>query len=428
MTLAGTFNECVVTSLVRILGKKKLTKRNNIVSVIDHGIGHRNFTRLLHTQVLCYKVLYRLDPDSVKFVDGHPLVHNLSMAMNELVALQGPLSNDTTKRLRLQYARNVCDAVKGLGFTEHEKRASPYHKNEGLFPVGMLLIARAAIGDTEILPLYCSAFEDVITPLVSFLPNILDAAVAGGHVNLVNDSLDFLLTHVRGKPEIDTWDEMRTVANAIGNALRVAVRMSRNEVGLLIIDFLRSNWHPLGRSMKRQTVRKIYDDCVEFGNTALYSTILYWRREDELPESGVNLRLKLTKFEFGYICRNALPTLIRHITSTGILEPDNIEGESPLWLALQARRYKAAKALIDGGANIDGILPGEKRAAYWQAYHDEKGDAQYYLITWGADTRDMRYHGTDKCMLKSKPGIRINRGYDKDYEDWEPERDKYEIY
>lgn len=295
MTLAGTFNECVVTSLVRILGKKKLTKRNNIVSVIDHGIGHRNFTRLLHTQVLCYKVLYRLDPDSVKFVDGHPLVHDLSMAVNELVALQGPLSNDTTKRLRLQYARNVCDAVKGLGFTEHEKRASPYHKNEGLFPVGMLLIARAAIGDTEILPLYCSAFEDVITPLVSFLPNILDAAVAGGHVNLVNDSLDFLLTHVRGKPEIDTWDEMRTVANAIGNALRVAVRMSRNEVGLLIIDFLRSNWHPLGRSMKRQTVRKIYDDCVEFGNTALYSTILYWRREDELPESGVNLRLKLTK-------------------------------------------------------------------------------------------------------------------------------------
>ena len=426
--MAGTFNDCVVNSLVRVLGKKKLTESNNIGSILGYGIGHRYFSRLLHTQVLCYKVLYRLDPDSVKFVDDHPLVHNLSMAVNELVALQGPLSNDTTKSLRLQYARNVCDAVKGLGFTEHEKLVSPHHTDEGLFPVGMLLIARAAIGDTEILPLYCSAFEDVISPLVSFLPSILDAAVAGGHVNLVDESLDFLFTHVRGKPEIDTWDEMRTVANAIGNALRVAVRMSRNEIALLIVNFLRSNWQPLGRSMKRQTVRKIYDDCVEFGNTALYSTVLYWKRANELSESGTNLRLQLTKFEFGYVCRHALPFFLRHLINTGALKPDNIEGESPLWLALKARKYRTAKALIDGGVDIDGILPGGRLTAYWQAYHDGNGDAQYYLITWGADTREMRYHGTDKCMPEWKPDIRINRGFDKDYDDWEPERDKYEIY
>jgi hypothetical protein len=345
------------------------------------------------------------------------------MAVKELVVLQGPLSNNTTKRLRLQYARNVCDAVKGLGFTEHEKRVSPQHKYEELFPVGMLLIARAAIGDTQILPLYCSTFEDVITPLVSFLPNILDAAVAGGHVNLVDESLDLLLTHVWDRSQIGTWDEMRIVANAIGDALRVAVRLSRNEVGLLIINFLRNHWNPLGKSMKRQTVRKIYDDCVEFGNTALYSTVLYWKREDELPEPGANLRLKLTKFEFGYVCRHALPILIQHLINTGILKPDNIEGESPLWLALQARKYRAAKALIDGRANIDGILPGRQLTAYCQARRDENGDAQWYLITWGADTRDMCYHGTDKCMPKWKPDIRINSAFDKEYEKWEPERD-----
>jgi hypothetical protein len=430
--LAGTFNDCLVTRLVGLLGKDELTTSDtgDRRYPSKHGIDHKFLTRLLHTQVLCYKVSHRLDPDSVKFVDAHPLVQNLSMIVNELVSRQGPLSNDATECLRLQYAENVCDAAKGLGFTEYEKRVSPQHKYEALFPVGMLLIAQAAIGDPQVLPLYCETFEDVISPQVSFLPNILDAAVAADQIDLVDELLEFLLAHVRGKPEINTWDEMRTVANAIGNALRVAVRMSRNEVGLLIITFLRNHWKSLGRSMKRQTVRKIYDDCVEFGNIAFYSTVLYWRREDELPEYGTNSRLKLTKFEFGYICRHGLPILIQHLINTGSLRPDSIEGESPLWLALQARKYRVAKALIDNGANIDGILPGGQLTAYWQARRDRNGDAQWYLITWGADTREMRYHGTDKSIDRPewKHSIKTNSAFEKEYQDWEPERDKDVLY
>lgn len=336
ITLAGIFNDCFVTRLVGLLGKDELTTSytSDRRTLEKHDIDHDSLIRLLHTQVLCYKVSHRLDPNSVKFVDDHPLVQNLSMIVNEIISRQVPLSNDATKRLRLQYARNVCDAAKGLGFTEYEKRVSPQHEYGALYPVDMLPIARAAIGDPKVLPLYCETFEDVISPQVSFLPNMLDAAVAADQVDLVAELLDYLLTNVRGKPEIDTWNEMRAVANAIGNALRVAVQLSRNEVGLHIINFLRSNWKPLGRSMKLQTVRRIYEDCVEFGNTALYSTVLYWRREDALPESGTNLKLKLTKIEFDYVCRHALPFFLRHLINTGALKPDNIGGESPLWLAL----------------------------------------------------------------------------------------------
>lgn len=132
-------------------------------------------------------------------------------------------------------------------------------------------------------------------------------------------------------------------------------------------------------------------------------------------------------FEFSYVYRRALPILIHHLVKTGIINPNYIEGELPLWLALEARKYKEAKVLIDCGADINRIVPGQQQTAYWKAYDEGYGDAQWYLIKWGADTRPMNEHGTPRTpeTKLETPEIRLKDGFTKNWEDWLPERYRY---
>lgn len=388
---------------------------------------YKYFVRLLHAQVLCYKVIRRLDLDRLNIADYHPLVENLSMIVNKIVPHQSTLSNDAIKDLRSQYATKVCDALKSIGYKRYEKLVSPTYKYDQAFLVSMMPVAQAAIGNKQVLRLVYSSLKNATSGQATVLPNILEAAVATDQEYLVVQMLEtYITTGIMGKPRSKTWYERRTVANAIGEALRVAARLSRNNVGFRIIDFLRHHWDSLGSLVFLSIVRSILDDCVEYGNTALYSTVLYWKRERKLPESSTDLELQLTKFEFCYVQRRALPILIRHLVNAGILNPNYIDGELPLWLALQARKYKAAKLLIDCGADINRILPGQQQTAYWQAYEDGDGDAQWYLITWGADTRPMSKHGTPQISGTKLPipEVRLKNGFTKDWEDWEPERDR----
>lgn len=261
------------------------------------------------------------------------------------------------------------------------------------------------------------------------LPSILEAAVATDQKDSVVEMLEtYRATGILDTPTIYSTAQRRTAANALGAALRVAARLSRNNIGFQIIDFFRRHWISLGCLVSSSNVDGMYEDCVKYGNTALYSTVLYWKREKMLPESSTNLGLRLSIFQFRYVHRRTLPTLIYHLVNTGILDLDYIDGELPLWVALKTGiNYKAAKVLIDCGADINRILPGQQQTAYWEAYDGRDGDAQWYLIKWGADTRPMNEHGTPRTPESELaiPEIKLGYEYNKAWEDYLPERNRY---
>jgi hypothetical protein len=56
-------------------------------------------------------------------------------------------------------------------------------------------------------------------------PSALDAAVASGNTALLSVMLECIKKNVKGKPQVDTWDEIRAAARNIGKALRLAIRL-----------------------------------------------------------------------------------------------------------------------------------------------------------------------------------------------------------
>ena len=261
------------------------------------------------------------------------------------------------------------------------------------------------------------------------LPSILEAAVATDQKDSVVEMLEtYRATGILDTPTIYSTAQRQIVADELGAALWVAARLSRNNIGFQIIDFFRRHWISLGSLVSSSQVDGMYEVCVMYGNTALYSTVLYWKRKKMLPESSTNLDLRLSISEFDYVHRLALPTLIYHLVNTGILDLDYIDGELPLWVALKTgTNYKAAKVLIDCGADINRILPGQQQTAYWEAYDGRDGDAQWYLIKWGADTRPMNEHGTPRTPESELaiPEIKLGYEYNKAWEDYLPERNRY---
>jgi hypothetical protein len=395
---AGTFNNSIVAGICKTLGKVKLT-------AISKG-KDEFWMRLLRTHIICWKVLHGLDPRSNKYVDNHPLIQHLSAAVNSLVLRQGPVSDDTAKQLRLQYAQNICNTVKGISFNEFRSLVSSQRYSKA-FPRVMLPSARVAIGDTTVLmvPFVYSLIQHPTSVKISFPLNMLQAAVAANQVEMVLKILDLLASRIPGNGQLGTWDEMHATGKVMVGALRVAVRTSRNDLGLLLCDFLREH-RAVRQSIDRNCYETTWHDCAPYGNTTLFSKLLYWKKNDDLPAPNTDLTgLRLDKKEFLHVANNGRPTLIRHLVSTGILDPNRIEGrrtdgdtsqlESPLWLALSVRAYKVAKALIDCGADIDRRLPRplNHMTAYKRAHWTYDGDAQYNLLLWGADFRPLGQHG-----------------------------------
>jgi hypothetical protein len=394
----GTFNNSIVACICTALGKVKLT---------TIGKGKDDFwMRLLRTNIICWKVLNGLDPLNNRYVDNHPLIQHLSAAVNSLVLRRGPVSDDTAKQLRLQYAQNLWDTVKAISFNEFRSLV-PSQRYNKIFPSIMLPSARAAIGDTtvSIVPFAYSLIKHPASVKISFPLNMIQVAVAANQVDVVLKILDVLANYTPSNGQLGTWNEMHAIAKAIVGALRVAVRTSRNDLGLLLCDFLREH-RAVRQSVDRSCYETTWHDCAPYGNTTLFSKLLYWKKNDELPAPNADLTgLRLDKKEFLHVAKNGRPTLIRHLVSTGILDPNRIEGrrteggtsqlESPLWLALSVRAYKVAKALIDCGADIDRRLPRplDNMTAYKRAQATYHGEAQYNLLLWGADFRPVAQHG-----------------------------------
>jgi hypothetical protein len=356
------------------LGKAKLTT--------DGDEEHRYHMRLLSTEIVNWKINNR-------YID-HPLVRILSETVNELVLRMGSLDLSVSQQLRQQYAKNLCDAVKSLGYdcfkTLVSTRAEKYDEVNSDC---ILSIVQAAIGGTQILDRTDTTLQDVLSMKAFFLPSFLATAVAANQANLVERLLEFLMTRFGERS-----------AQAVGVAIRVAVRTSRNTIGFLVFDFLKKYYDILGKYTRTcwapSSVYLIKQECMKYGNTGLFGTIMWWIWADEVPDrSNTDLRTMLTEHDIWYILRYPSSNFIRYLITNSWLDPGNVEGETLLWTALSERNWKAAKKIIDAGVNINQVLPGRNplATAYDRARAGGHPGMQYYLIRWGADTRPLARHG-----------------------------------
>lgn len=428
MTTVGKFNTLIVDNLCTEIGQAELT------TVGDAEHNYR--MRLLSSEIINWKI-------DNKFED-HPLVRSLSNVVDELLRRKGPLDRKVSQQLREEYTKKLCDTMKGFSYQHFKFLVSVEEEDyDNVFPDWSLRIAQAAIGDIPVLNRKWDTYCHVLSPHVFFLPNMLEAAIATNQVDTVDKILEFLVTYIEAEWDVGTRVDVKIIAQALGEALRVAVRSSKDTIGFKIIDFLRNHWRRSGKWVRQVLINKIYDDCIEYGNSALFPTIFYWKEKEELPLTNTDPWIKMDKSDFKHIMNSSASTnFLRRIIHKGILRLRHIEdglyghikrSETSLWIAFSARKYKFAKRLIDAGANIDEKMPGYT-TAYLQARVERKGDDQYYLLLWGADFRGLKHLGSPWAPgeKETKPRIIPRSGSSVAFEDWEPgkrrRRDSWDDY
>ncbi|KAF2998498.1 hypothetical protein E8E13_003652 [Curvularia kusanoi] len=410
-----TFNTFIIDNICAQEGRRKLR--------VDSDTEHMYRLGLFVTEILHWKVVHGFH--------SHVLVWSVAVAANELVCSRGKLSPEAAKSLHSEYAAKLCEVVKGFGFERLTTLVSDHEGWHQMSPYHMRCLAGAANEGFKFTSRDLGTLRGVLFDKEFVNPNILEAVVAANQAHKVHELLEWIRNNVRDKKESGNWDEMRNAGRVIAEALRVAIRMSRDKMAFTIIEYLKKYWHPLGRSINWSLVGKMFEDCLEHGNTALFATILFWQRSGVLPESpGPSMMFTITKGEFCFVLKRGLPILIRHILKTRMIDPNMVKnaerpfsGETALWLALSARNYKMAKVLVDEGADIDHVLPGTKNSAYWQAREQGNGDDQYHLLKWGADFRPMVEHGKpwseeDKAITHEDCLIYLRGHSRKEFRDW----------
>ena len=420
MTTVGKFNTLIVDNLCTEIGQAELT------TVGDAEHNYR--MRLLSSEIINWKI-------DNKFED-HPLVRSLSNVVDELLRRKGPLDRKVSQQLREEYTKNLCDTMKCFSYQHFKFLVSVQEEEyDNVFPDWSLRIAQAAIGDIQILNRKWDTYCHVLSPHVFFLPNMLEAAIATNQVDTVDKILEFLVTYIEAEWDVGTRVDVKIIAQALGQALRVAVRLSKDTSGFKIIDFFRNHWDRSGKWVRWALINEIYDDCIEYRNSTLFPTIFYWKEEEDLLPTNTGQWTQMDMSGFKHIMNSSASTnFLRCIIHKGILNPHRVEdiglygyhnkSESPLWIALSVRNYKFAKRLIDAGANIDEKLPGSGgTTAYLQAREERKGDDQYFLLLWGADFRELKHHGRPWAPgeKEAKPLIQTKSGSSVAFKDREPQ-------
>ena len=363
LTCIDTFNKFVTANLIDYAAKLDIAKPTSYGVLDDDYYLHRLFS----TDILCKKVLLA--------DDKHPLVAKVSLLIESLVEREWPLSKEASEQLRERYARNVCDAIRALGYDCFYSLASKQEFSDAANTADSQAAGSAAVGNVQMLLNNISTIEDILTARASPLPNPLEAAVAANQVEMVEVMLKWILATVRGPLETGTWEEMRSVGRGLVEALRIAVRISRDAIRKMILQVLTKDLS-LARSVHRRSVKQLYGDCVRFENSTIFMTARHWKRYEQLPDSSTDPGLfdKLTKDELRYVIKRGQPSLLRYLVETGLVNANLIEDETPLWLTLKSRHYRMAKVLLQEGADIDGLAPGQKRTAYWRSYVECRGN------------------------------------------------------
>ncbi|KAG9197321.1 hypothetical protein G6514_001881 [Epicoccum nigrum] len=284
--VCGKFNILIVNNLCIDPGNAKLTT--------DGDEEHVYRMRLLSTEIVNWKI-------NNKRID-HPLVRSLSETIDKLVLRMGPMDCRISEQLRQQYAKNLCDVVKGLGYECFNNLVSTQEeKYDKVNPECILSIAQAAVGGTQFLDRAEPTLQDVLSKKAFFLPSILETAVAANEANLVDRLLKRLVI---------LYGEERS-ARAVAVAIRATVRLSGNTIRFLVFDFLKRHHNILGKCIRTSSVHLMKQDCIEYGNTGLLDTIMWWIWADEVPDrSRIDLRTLLTNYDIWCILRHPKASFI----------------------------------------------------------------------------------------------------------------------
>lgn len=389
--------------------------------------------------------------------DKHPLLEDITALVDALLEREWLSDPDggVAAEIRARYTKNLCDAFRALDYNRLDHNFRRWDSGRGALESCMVAVS-AAIGHVRMLPNIAHSLKDileadedphrfkVIQRLSNVLnvtvatdpaavmfcgakrfPNALDAAVAANQTETVDSILKWLVYTVRGPWESTkgTWDEMRYVAKAIMDALIIAVRLGHNNIGKLIVEvFIERD--VLAKSINYDQVKSLYEECVKCGNDKFFCIALIWKKDGKIREpSEQSLSAPLCAEDLPYVVRWALPCLLRALIRRGKInvdvityrytDPSRPKVETPLWITLSARQYKMVAVLLEEGADINGVAPGQTHSAYWRAFEEGYGNDQWFLIHNGADTkRENRQEG--------QPEIRTKYGNFHAFEKWEP--------
>jgi hypothetical protein len=279
-----------------------------------------------------------------------------------------------SEQRRFQYTRGVCDALMALdkkklrGHLKDKSIINQAVESQNLYDI-MPAVA-AAIGDTELLLRHIASHEDLYTSTCKLFPTALEAAVASGHTDILSYMLSYLKTNVKGKPEVDSWIEMRCAARGISQALRVAIRLHKTNAGNLIFDFLADN-RVFSGSTSIYLGERLIKDCMTYGNGALiYGAFAYDSRGSyHSNDKGTLGELPLNESEEFFLFKFGHPNALRQLIRNGQFDPNKwAQYCPPLNYALDKQRCDMARVLLENGADVD-ARPKERdgKTALWRA-------------------------------------------------------------
>ncbi|KAF2026834.1 hypothetical protein EK21DRAFT_92081 [Setomelanomma holmii] len=271
---------------------------------------------------------------------------------------------------------DMLKRISRLGFTsifarpEHAKLFDLHGgaqslKSNALTPLLQRAIpaAAAAIGRIQIVHEITSGPADPYKASCELFPSALAASVAYSQNKVLALMLLWKQKKVKEKPETASWKETRAAARAIGQALRVTIRMHETKVANVIFTFFSDN-EPYRRLMALWCGEQLCRDCMRYGNAYLmYGAFAYEHAGNYDPSNldrGQKFTASTTDFEFllEYGHKNSLNILIKDT----LLDP----GADMVKTALDKCSRDVARILLENGANPNAPLKGLKgRTVLW---------------------------------------------------------------
>ena len=263
------------------------------------------------------------------------------------------------RKLRFRYTHQVCEVLMALDSDVLREHLIGQGKVDTAMQSGslhaLMPAVAAALGDGNLLLSHTASHTDLSIASCKHFPNALDAAVASGSTEILSVILAYLKANVKGKPQADSWDEMRGAARSVGQALRVAIRLHKTDAANMIFNWLFKN-RVFGGSMSKFFGEKLIKDCMRHGNTELiYGACAYNSRGAYGTHQYGRLgKLPLPASQEFFLFKYGHPSVLRILIESGSFDPNNSRSiYPPLQQALDMRRLKLMRVLLTNGADLN---------------------------------------------------------------------------
>ncbi|KAF3047553.1 hypothetical protein E8E12_010316 [Didymella heteroderae] len=119
-----------------------------------------------------------------------------------LINVGRPISSDARRRLRAQYARDICNALRALDMKYFVKLLAQWTEIEHHKLYRTLSAVAAAVGDEERFLYFVNHVNDVWQAHGRYFPKALDAAVAAEQNDMVKTVLEYVIDQVK---RLSSW-------------------------------------------------------------------------------------------------------------------------------------------------------------------------------------------------------------------------------